>query len=63
MREHKQGQPTRDTEVRNDQDAHGRPPVGEGESSAAPERRRRIRRLFQVGPYIVEANLIDRSSC
>lgn len=61
MREHKQGQPAKNTEVRHDRSASGLPPVEESELLDAPERTR-PRRVFQVGPYTVETKP-GRSSC
>ncbi|RLU85011.1 hypothetical protein CTZ27_27100 [Streptomyces griseocarneus] len=59
MREHKQGRPTTGTRAEDDQHTHSRPSAGE---NTAPEERTRVRRIFQVGPYIVETNP-ERSSC
>lgn len=38
MREHRQDRATKGVEVRNDQEAHSRPPAGESEPSAASPR-------------------------
>lgn len=59
MEELKQEQPAKGTRAGDDQHTRSHPPAGE---NTAPEERTRVRRIFQVGPYIVETNP-ERSSC